>query len=801
MWRSYLVVAFRNLRRNRIYTLINILGLAIGIASFVLIALYIWDESSYDQYHGKADRIFRIVEKIDQEGQGEESCSNPFPVGPAVASDFSDLVEQQVRFFNFQLPTATLRIEEEKYNEEQIFFADSNVFDVFDFPLDQGNPETVLNAPNTIVISRELATKYFGNKDAIGQFIRLEGDVTLTVTGIFGDIPAQSHFQIQGLISFSTLRKYMGANLKNNWIWNPCWTYLLMKENAKPELLEQQFPAFIQKYYPEFIRPQITHYLQPLTSIHLNSHLDYEIERNGNESDVFIFAIIGIFILLVASINFMSLATARSANRAREVGMRKVLGSSRGRLIQQFLGESVIMCLLAVLLALCLIEVFLPLFNNLAGKELELHNFYHPIFFVGLLVLSIVVGIASGFYPAFYLSSFDAISVLRGGGKPGKGSEYFRKMLVVLQFAISAILIISTLIIYGQFNYLRDVDLGFNDELVVVLPAKNPIPVRFKAFRDGLLSHPEIVNVTSMNEVFGERHNTYEYSYEGREPGNWVYFPCMLVDESFVETFEIELVAGRNFSEEMKTDDSLAILINETMVKRLNWGTPEEALGKRFHTPDGREVVVGVMKDFNFVSLQDPIAPFALNIPSKRTKPFFTKFVAVRISGENIPQALASIEEEWLKVAPDNPFDYTFLDERLDNLYQSQDDLGRLVANFSLLAIFIACLGLFALVSFTSEKRRKEIGIRKVLGASTSKLVMLLVKDFLKLVLLANVIAWPVAYFLMNDWLERFAYHIGIGWTAFVFTTIGIALIALLTVVFQASKAALANPADSLRNE
>lgn len=801
MVRNYIIIALRNLQRNKLYTVINILGLAVGITCFVLIMLFVQDELSYDRFHTKADRIYRLIEKIELEGQGEESSSNPFPVGPTLKNDYPHLIDHAIRFTDLQVDKRTLKIGDQKFSEPDIFFADSNVFEVFDFGLIRGNPDKVLAGPNLIVISEAMAERYFPGEDPIGKQILYEGITNLEVTGILAEVPDQSHFRFQALISFPTLRQFMGQGLEKNWVWNPNWTYLLLAEGVTPAELESQFPNFIDKYYPAFIKTQITHYLQPLGDIHLKSHLDYEIEPNSSEDNIYIFLVIGIFILLIACINFMNLATARSARRAQEVGMRKVLGANRAQLVRQFLGESLVMSGFAVLVALFLLSLVLPFFNDISGKNLSQDALLQPGFLLSLILIGGVVGIISGLYPAFYLSSFMPVKVLKGKLKSQPLDRILRKGLVVMQFSISLVLIISTFFIYRQFSFMQNHDTGFTRDHIVVIPTKPGIVTKIDLFRDELLRDPHIKNATIMNEIIGVHHNVHEYNYEGMEPGKWIYFPSLIVDEHFVNTFDLEIVAGRDFSKDISTDDTLAILINETMVKNLGWGTPEEALDKQFFTPRGKERVTGVVKDFHFVSLKDKIRPFVLDITSGNARQFFTKNIAVRIDGSNIENTLNFIDGKWTELVPDHPFEYSFLESELNNLYRDEDKLADLVGYFSLLAIFIACLGLFALASFTAEQRTREIGIRKVLGASVMGIVRLMAGDFLWLILIANLIAWPVAWWFMHTWLSSFAYRTDLQIWVFAAAAVAVFGIAMLTILFQSLKAGRSNPVMALRDE
>ncbi len=802
MLKNYFKIALRNLLNNKTYSLINIAGLAIGIACFMLIYLFVKDELNYDRFNSKADRIYRLTEKIDLEGQGgEHSSSNPFPVMKAMLTDYPQYIEEGVRLFNFQQPTLTLQYEDQRFNEKKIFFADSTFFKIFDFPLAQGNKNSALANHNSIILTKNLAHKYFGNQNPMGKNLIYEGNTHLLVTGVFGDLPTQSHFDFDCLISFSTVNQIIGPGIQQNWVWNPNWTYFLLEKGVDPKELEKRFPQFVQKYYPDHLKPQITHYLQPLMDIHLKSNLDYEMYPNSDESNIYIFSAVGILIILIACINFMNLATARSAKRAREVGMRKVLGADRFMLIKQFLGESLLLSFFAVIAAVLLIELLIPVFNNLAGKQLSFKIFAEPSNLLLLIIVGAVVGLLSGIYPAFFLSASEPIRVVKGGAVNQPKGGLLRKVLVVLQFTISLALIIGTLVIYQQLGFMQNANLGFDKENVVLVSFRPLAANRYQAFKDDLLTNKNISSATMMNEIIGEHHNTHEINYEGMEAGKWVYFPGLLVDEDFVKTFDLKIITGRDFSKEYPREDSLSIIVNEAMLKELNWGDPENVINRRFNTIFGQERIIGVVKDFNFVWLKEPIGPFFLDISPTFVRPFFLKYAAVRIKSGNIKNTISYIENKWNELIPQYPFEFSFLDENLNGMYKEQDNLGSLVGYFSILAILIACLGMFALASFNAEQRIKEIGVRKVLGATVSGIVFLFTKDFLKLVLIAVVIASPMAYFILNRWLEDFAYRVNISPLVFIIAATTTFLIALLTVTYQAIKAATANPVESLRYE
>jgi len=801
MIRNYFKIAFRNLLSQKVYSLINISGLAIGIACFILIYLFVADELGYDKFNTKYDRIYRIIEKINNDGQGEESTSSPIPLAAAMQNDYPQYIENITRFFNYQQPTITLQVDDKKFNEGKAFFADSTVFKIFDYKLAKGNPDKALAAPNSIVLSKGMAKKYFGEKDPMGKTLKLQGAVDVNVTGIFDDLPTQSHIQFDCLISFSTVKSLSGPNYGRSFVWNPAWTYILLKKGVKPEQLESEFHNFGQKYYPALIKDQVHNYLQPLGDIHLKSHLDYEIESNSDISVVYIFSIVGFLILIIACINFMNLATARSAKRAREVGMRKVLGAGRNQLIKQFLGESLLISFISVLISVLLINLLLPLFNGLADKNLNFHIISN-LELLGLLIfVGLVVGIAAGIYPAFYLSSTRPITTIKTNVQPKGGAALLRKILVVTQFAISLALIIGTIIINKQLTFLQNANIGFNKEQVLVVPLKPQMLRNYESLKNQILLNSNVINVTSMNEVIGENHNTHEVNYEGMQAGKWIYLPGLMVDDQFLPTFDLKLVAGRNFSKEFPGDDSLSILINESMVKHLGWETPEKAIGKRFNLFNGSERVIGVIKDFNFVSLKEPIGPFFIALIRPQLAFFFKKNMAIKIKPGDINKTISDLDEKWSEIVPSIPFEFTLLNDRLNNMYKAQDRLGKLVGYFSILAIFIACLGMFALASYSVERKFKEIGIRKVLGATEPEIIVLLLKEFLILVLIANIIAWPVSYFIMNNWLKDFAFRIDFPIWVLAASGLITLFISILTVGYQAVKAASANPVKSLRYE
>lgn len=800
MFKNYLLVSIRNFQKNKFYTSINIAGLTIGISCSLLVLIFVLDELVYDKFHSKADRIHRVIGILELEGQGEQSSSCPFPIGPTLYNDYSHLIEHSVRFFNFQDPHHTLKYEEKKFNENGIFLADSNVFEVFDFPLIGGDRKSVLDAPNSIVLNQQLAKKYFGDENPVGKNIQFDGGQLLKVTGILGEIPSQSHIHFDALISFSSILK-VWPNIHKNWVWNPNWTYVLLKPGVKPQDLEKEFPAFVQKYYPDFLKPQVVHLLQPLTDIHLHSKYSYEIEANGDYSNLYIFGAIGIFILLIACINFMNLSTARSANRAKEVGIRKVIGANKSQLVKQFLFESFLLTSVATIFAIVLAELLLPFFNEISGKSLKLNLFDQSYLILFIIVITVFTSLLSGIYPSFFLSSFQPVKVLKGSFSSGSRNANLRKTLVISQFAVTVVLIAGTVIIFKQLSFLQSAALGFEKESVIMLPLRPPMAKIFEPLIQKIEVQKGVIGVGAMNDVVGKHHNVHEYNFEGMEKGKWIYFPSLLVNESFIPTMKMELVAGRNFSKEFKRDDSLSVIINEAMVKHMGWESPEKAIGQQFFTPQGDEKIIGVVKNFNYVSLLSPVEPFVLDMPHRLQKNFWTRYYAVRLAEGNHKETINNIERIWKELTNEFPFEFFYLNDNLNTQYVAQENLKKLLTYFSLLAVFIATMGLLALAAYTSEQKTKEIGIRKVLGASHYSIIQLLSKDFLLLVLIGNILAWPIAYFLMKNWLTGFAFSIKIPFDLFIYILFSTIIFTLVVLVFQANRAAKANPVNALKYE
>lgn len=790
MLKSYLTIALRNLRRHKGYSFINIAGLAIGMAACVLILLFVRHEFSYDRYHERADDIYRVY--MDRTS-GEEVihwARTPAPLAPALADAFPE-IRAAVRIRK-NPRTDLVRYGDKEFYEDRFYFADSNVFDVFSFSLKQGNPETALRDPHAVVITEEVARKYFGDEDPVGKVLTFENTVDFTVTGILDDVPSASHFVFDFLASFESLKETLGAQRVANWAWVDHHTYVLLEPGSDAAVLESKLPGFLGSAVPERFASRTVLRLQPLTRIHLHSKLKDEITAISDATYSYILSTVALFILLIACINFMNLSTARSARRAREVGMRKVLGAHRGQLMRQFLGESMVFFLVSFLLSGALVYLLLPLFSDLAGKELSLSQDigFTLAVFVGI---ALFVGLVAGSYPAFYLSAAEPVKVLKESLGAGRRGGLFRKVLVVFQFAVSIVLIIGTVVISNQLDFFRNTTLGFDAEQVIVIPLRDRAAMRdqMSSMKEALKQNPQVVAVSAASSTPGtESHMTFPFRAEGMDEG--IQLPTFLIDVDFAETYDLQIIQGRDLTERLASDSTHALLINEQATRHFGF---EDAVGKPIEGFGEPATIVGVVKDFQFQSLHRPVEPLVL-------APFaFYRFLAIKIRPDRVPETLASIEAVWNQFAPERPFEYSFLDETIDEQYKAEAGLGRIFGYFSGLAVLIACLGLFGLASFTAERRTKEIGLRKVLGASTEKIVFLVSTDFIKLVVMAFVVAAPVAYLIMSWWLESFAHRVDVSLVTFVVAGVGAFIIAALTVSYQSIKAALTNPVETLRYE
>ncbi|MEP0369189.1 MAG: ABC transporter permease [Cyclobacteriaceae bacterium] len=799
---EYLKTTLRSLAKNKLISTINIIGLAISLAAFIFIYKYVDKELSYDQSHPHHERLYRLAEMIESENYLENSSSCPYPTGPALVKEYPDIVENQVRLFNFQTPIVTLETEDKrKFNQQHVYFTDTSIFSMLDYTMVRGNPETALDNPFTAVISTDLAKKYFGDADPIGQKFVHEGfnQNKFEITGIFeqGGI---SHIKTEVLMSMQTVEANVPF-LRNQWVWNPAWTYVKLSENASIEDLEEnKFPQFVDKFYDERSRDMTSHYLMPIKDVHLKSHLEFEMAANSDIKYVYIFISCALFLILIAVVNFINLSTSFSLLRAKEIGVRKVSGATRTQLVFQFLSESVIIALISFLIALGICFLSTSFLHELIGLSVS------DIFSVKNLALQfgivLIIGLVSGVYPAFFISSFDPLLVFKGKFISNTKGQLLRKGLVISQFSIAIILIIFTNVTYQQLQLLNNKDYGYHSDNVVILNAINAnLNQRLDAFKGALKSNSSVLDVTIMSDIIGTNNNNHDFHHDGMAQGENNFYPALLVDERFVETMGLEVVAGRDFNDTFDNEDSLSVLINMAMVKTLGYTNPEDVLGKQMRSNNGNERIIGVVRDFNYKSFHSEIGPFILDVPRRGPNGnFFFRNIAIRVNDVD-NQSLAHIRQTWEEFVPQKPFTYKVLDTELKSMYKSENNLGQILGIFAILTVIIACLGLFALATFIAQQKTKEIGIRKVLGAGTLKLFFVGYKEQFFLILISLLISAPVAYFIVDRWLADFAYRINLGVLPFLVAGLLAILISSLTVLSNFYKTITADPAEVLRDE
>lgn len=807
MLRNYLKVALRNLMKYRFISFINLFGLTVGLTCCLLILSYILNELSYDQYKSSKN-LYRVertfMNPTDKKVSLELSAIAP-PFARLLINDFKEIKKVSQVLQNNTVP---LRYEEKMFNEQNSFFGDEAMLDLFDVQVKKGNAAKALNEPYSVMLTEEIARKYFGNEEPLNKVIRMNNQFDLKVTGIYKEFPANSHLHPEVLISLPTLMDsavYGRQNFIDNFGNNAFYTYIILPDNYDPKRLEAQLPAFQNRHIPADNNGQIkaSDYslltLRKVSDIHLFSHKDDEAEENGDIKRVYIFSAIALFILLIACINYMNLSTARSVLRGKEIGIRKVVGAQKKELVLQFLCESVLLCWIATLLAFGITRLCLPWLNELSGQELTIHALLTWQVVVPLLFVPFVVGILSGIYPALFLSSFQPVKVLKGVLKIGGSSLSLRKALVIVQFSISIILIVCTAIVFQQLRFMQKKSLGFNKDHIITVGYNGGLNDKYESFKTALLDNAHIKGIARSSRIPSGRLLDAMGSQIDRGDSltpTQADIKFVVADEDFIPTYGVGILQGRNFSKSFGMDTS-AFLINEAAVKILGLKSNEEAIGKQFQYGGRKGQLIGVFNDFHFESMHQRILPLVLFVP--RNTGNFGR-LSIKVSG-SVPAAIAHIESVWKQFLPEIPFDYTFLDDNFARLYQSEQRQESIFTLFSFIAIFIACLGLLGLSAFAISQRVKEIGIRKVLGASVSTIVSLLSKDFLKLVGIAAVIAFPVAWYAMHKWLNDFAYRISISWWIFLVAGIIAAIIAFVTISFQTVKAARANPVKNLRTE
>ena len=816
MLQNYIKVALRSIFRNKLTAFINIAGLALAMMCSILIYLFVNDELHYDQYNSKADRTYRVTRNfLNREGVASLHLANVAPpIGPLVKNDFGE-IEVMARAINYGLVIGQEENGEltKNFSENFLFVVEPDIFKIFDIAVKSGDAATALTRPFTVMLSEKTARKFFADGNALGKRLRANNQFDLEVTGVYEDFPVQAHWHPEYMVSFSTLDDtniYGRTNLETNWGNNSFGTYILLEEGTDPKKVETAFPEFLNKHFgafakanfgapPDFLASKSTTlFLQKLTDIHLRSHLDDELEVNGNINNVYMMAVIGLFIVLIACFNFINLSTARATKRAKEVGMRKVVGAFKNQLIVQYLSESVMIAIFALILGLGFSKVSINWLNTFTGKSLSFSLMNDWPLLLGLIGFSIVVGILAGLYPALVLSGFKPALVLKGQQGSAKGNGLLRKSLVVAQFSISIVLLIATAITFQQLGYLNNRNLGYNKDQVVTLPYYDELSDSYESFYNELVKFSGIKILGRSSRIPTGR------LLDSQGPplimkgdslvNSTVTTKYVTVDFDFFKTYDIGFAAGRDFSKEIPTDDTLAFIVNESAAKSYGWKDLNDAINKDFNYGGTTGKLIGIVKDFHFESLHQQIVPLVFYIGNYNN-------ISVKIAGTDMKQGMEHLERIWKEFLPKRPFSYTFLSDNYRKLYDDEQKQGQLFTIFSGLAIFIACLGLFGLATFNTMQRVKEIGIRKVLGASVPSILTLLSKEIVILILLANLLAWPLAWFFMNKWLDSFAYHIDMDLAIYFLSAIAAILLALVTVSTQTIRAAMTNPSNTLRYE
>ena len=801
MLRNYCKIAFRSFIQQKYYSLINTLGLALGTAACILIVVFVQDELSYERDFKNNGKIYRIVEEFPMGNHLSRSATVPFPVKNNLMADFPEITNAAIIFRPASWgQTPVLKLDDKEYFEDAFIFAEHSFLDIYDFKFIKGDASKVLKGPNELVITESISKKYFGDEDPIGKRLNLNNFRDLEVVGVIEDLPKNTHLEFSMIGSFDTFKSFFNNPqfFETQWVWVAAWMYFTVENESEAEKISQALPAFVKSHFPETLSDAgVILRMQKANDIHLTSNLELEFEPNGNIRHVYLFSFIAVLILLIAIINFMNLATARAAKRSKEVGLRKVLGAHKGMLVSQFIGEAVFTSFLALILAGGIISVVLPWFNHLTGKSIELNLLENLPLLAALLVLGLVIGLLAGSYPAFVLSSFQPTEVLKGKSAVTGTKDFLRRALVVSQFVISISLIICISIVYKQLHYIHNKELGFNKEQIVMVDFGFNLLNNYNAFKSELLRNHEIQAVTLLGGSVPGKEEVIENAFVpvGAPPEEQQWFSAMFTGHDFEKVLDVEFIQGHPF-QPGNSIDSTGYIINESAAKALGWG--DDVVGKELNQAlngniTGSGIIIGLVKDFHYQPLYVPIKPLVIRLGGN--------VLTMKVRSTDLQATISAIETSWKKQYAGNPFRYSFMDENFSLLYRKEDNFSKTIQYFSFLAVFIACLGLLGLSSFTTENRRKEIGVRKVNGATTFELVRLLLKDFSLLILIAFAISIPVSYYFGNLWLDNFAYKTDIG--IFIFLLAGAISLTLgmLTVSYHTIKAARANPVQSLRYE
>ncbi len=791
---NYLKIAIRNLYKGKIYSLINIGGLSIGLAGALFIYAYVSQELSYDRFHENSKRIYRVGFDVDL-GSGKKTIATTgYPVAERLRIDFPE-VEEVIQFS--RLYDGEVTANEKKLREEKIAFADSLFFEFFTFDMISGSKTNALDQPNSLVISESVASKYFGTTNILGKEMLVEEpfgdrDMPMVITGVMKDMPVASHFHIDFLVSMGTAKEFYPESIFESWGWDSQYTYIRLPQTQREELFNLQLAEFSDRLFKDY---KIKFFAYPIEKIHLHSDINSEAEANSNIIYVYIFSVVGIILVLLASVNYMNMSTARAMNRSKEISIRKSVGAARSQIIFQFLGEAIITSFLALLLGGLLAELAATQIEYSLGVNVQLNILNDTKMLVSFITFGLILGVFSGSYPAFYISSFNPTKVLKSGAPNVKSPHTLRKVLVLFQFILSSVLIIGSVVVYNQLNYLRSKNLGVQVEHNIVLPPTRAISDNLETFKNKLSDYPGIAGITTSSRRLGVDINSGDY-YKIEVNGKLeeARLSNIFVDYNFLYHFDAEIIAGRNFNDEIASDSS-SVILNESAAKVFGFENLNDAVDKPIESWF-KAHVVGIVKDFHFETIHNRIKPMVFVVD-----PTSASWMAVKVKGDQLNQSIDYVHEVWNEFETNREFRYSFLEDNLYNLYQAEERFLKVFTLFVVLALFIACLGLLGLVAFTVSKRMSEIGIRKVLGASVADITLLLNKDFLKIILLANIIAYPMAYFGIKQWLQNFEYRVDMPWMAFIASTLVIVSVALITISFNSIKAALLNPVQTLKEE
>jgi putative ABC transport system permease protein len=789
MFKNLLKTALRHIRKYAGYSILNILGLTLGISSALFLIIYVSDEVSYDRYHENADRIYRVSSKITETDDQFTWNVAQIPMGPQVVQDYPE-VQSFVRFIN--MPRAAYKYEDKEYIEEDFYYADSTLFDIFTYRVLKGEVKSAVKDPGKIALTKTAAARYFGDADPIGKTLKT-GNSTFEVVGVIDDVPFNSHFRFDAVSARNNLPKQLG-----NWGNFGVFTYLLFPRDFDVKAFESKIQGMYDAHMKTIFEPlhiTIEYILEPITRIHLYSTNAAEPEPTGSITYVYIFGIVAVFLILIAAMNYMNLATARSTRRAREVGLRKVVGSRRGPLIAQFLSESVLLTIISLIISIILLIILLPKFNTLAGKSFDLSILYSPVVILSLISVIIIAGIFGGSYPAFFLSRFSPVTVLKGEITQGTAGSLFRKILVVIQFTISVVMIVCTLVVFRQLNYLKNMDQGFNQENVLTLQLNQGMISRYRVLKQALMENDDIRFVTSTNTQLGEGSAKVIFQLETDQGMVQRGINFAVVDHDFVDALGIKIINGRDFQLDMPSDTLTSVVVNQTLAKRMGWSDP---IGKKVQLGGGQQInarVIGVMADYHQTGMYNEVESLMLVYRERNN------IIYIKLSGNNTEKTMSFIESKWKEIFPDQPYTYTFLTDRFNRQFDADEKRGLIFTMFTILAILIACLGLFGLASYMVEQRTKEIGIRKVFGANEGVIIRLISKDFLILVIISIIIAIPVAFYFMSNWLEKYVYKTNISVILLLLAALFTIVLTFFTISYKAYQASVLNPASSLKTE